>query len=174
MARRGARIGQRICGKRAVIFVTVGAQLPFPRMLRMVAEAVLDDRQDIFAQTADPAYDGPLHSAPFLARDEFEQRCREAELIVGHAGMGTVLAARRHAKPLIVIVRRHELGEHRNDHQLATGAQLDAAGLARTAETSEQLAMLIADPPAFSDAHTEREKTKLIDRLVGLIGSARP
>ncbi|AOL93009.1 glycosyltransferase [Porphyrobacter sp. LM 6] len=47
-----------------------------------------------------------------------------SRLIVSHAGIGTILTAARFAKPIVLIPRRAALEEHRNDHQLATVAQL--------------------------------------------------
>ena len=43
-----------------------------------------------------------------------------AAAIVAHAGMGTILTALETGKRLLVMPRRAALGEHRNDHQLAT------------------------------------------------------
>lgn len=55
---------------------------------------------------------------------EFRATCVRADLIVGHAGMGTVLTALDLAKPLLMLPRRGDLQETRNDHQLATARWL--------------------------------------------------
>jgi UDP-N-acetylglucosamine transferase subunit ALG13 len=47
-------------------------------------------------------------------------------VIVGHAGIGTLLGTGRLGKPLILMPRRASLGEHRNEHQLATVAAVQA------------------------------------------------
>ena len=49
-----------------------------------------------------------------------------AELVVAHAGMGSVVAAGEHGKPIVLLPRRARLGEQSNDHQLDT-AQLAGA-----------------------------------------------
>jgi UDP-N-acetylglucosamine transferase subunit ALG13 len=51
---------------------------------------------------------------------EFDARCREAEVIVAHAGMGTILAALQCQRPLVILPRRADLHEHTTDHQIAT------------------------------------------------------
>jgi UDP-N-acetylglucosamine transferase subunit ALG13 len=43
-----------------------------------------------------------------------------AELIVAHAGMGTIITALELGKPILVMPRREYLHETRNDHQVAT------------------------------------------------------
>lgn len=52
--------------------------------------------------------------------DEFDKLCHDARLIVAHAGMGTIISAMTKGKPIIVFPRIAALGEHRNEHQLAT------------------------------------------------------
>ena len=105
-----------------MIFVAVGTQLPFDRLLRAVDEwAQRVGRDDVFAQA------GPTDFQPvrieierFISPAEYRRRIENAELVIAHAGMGTIISALELAKPIIVMPRKAELREHRNDHQLAT------------------------------------------------------
>ncbi len=56
-----------------------------------------------------------------------------ATAIVAHAGMGTILTALEMGKPLLVMPRRAALGEHRNDHQLATASRFAELGRVKVA-----------------------------------------
>ncbi len=47
-------------------------------------------------------------------------------MVVAHAGIGTILSARRHARPLVILPRKADLGEHRNEHQMATARAVAA------------------------------------------------
>jgi UDP-N-acetylglucosamine transferase subunit ALG13 len=114
-----------------VILATVGTQLPFPRFLKALDEIAGRHGLRAFAQTADP-HIRLLHieHQDHLTPSEFRRRTAEASLLVGHAGVGTVLTAQKLQKPLIVFPRRAALGEHRNDHQLATAKALqDVKGI---------------------------------------------
>ena len=51
---------------------------------------------------------------------EFDELFEQASLIISHAGMGSILTALSSAKPVLIMPRRADLNEHRNDHQLAT------------------------------------------------------
>ncbi len=105
-----------------MIFVSVGTQLPFDRLIRAVdAWALKQPEEDIFAQIGDTAY-VPEHIkfAGHLPPEDFRNACARAELIVSHAGIGNLLLALEMQKPLVVMPRRAELKEHRNDHQMAT------------------------------------------------------
>lgn len=110
-----------------MIFVTVGTQLPFDRLVSAVDEwAALEGGRDVFAQIG-PSKLRPAHieHARFISPEECSERMRAADAIVAHAGMGTILTGLELGKTVLVMPRRAVLGEHRNDHQLAT-AQLFA------------------------------------------------
>lgn len=48
-----------------------------------------------------------------------------AQVIVSHAGMGSLLTALRHRRPILIMPRKASLGEHRNDHQMATARWME-------------------------------------------------
>lgn len=109
-----------------MIFLTVGTQLPFDRLVRAVDEvAEKEPSLDFFGQVGVDCY-VPVHfeSAPALTPPEFLARIASARVIIGHAGIGTILAARKYRKPLLAMARRASLKEHRNDHQVATISQM--------------------------------------------------
>jgi UDP-N-acetylglucosamine transferase subunit ALG13 len=111
-----------------VIFVTVGGQLPFDRLIRTVDQWAADEhRSDVFAQIGSsqspPKY---IQWQRFLSPTEFQTKARKADVIIAHAGMGSILTALDVGKPIIVMPRRAHLGEHRNDHQWATVNRLGA------------------------------------------------
>jgi UDP-N-acetylglucosamine transferase subunit ALG13 len=111
-----------------MIFLTVGTELPFDRLVRAIDDwAGQQRRQDIFAQIGESGYQ-PRHFpfAHMMEAPEFKERFAAADLVIAHAGMGTILSALSHGKPLLVMPRRADLGEHRNDHQMATARHLAA------------------------------------------------
>lgn len=157
-----------------MIFVTVGTQLPFDRLIFAVDHfAERHPEQQFFAQIGAKGK-APAHM-PFAAHvpaRECAQRMREAELIIAHAGMGSVLSALGLQRPIIVMPRRHQLGEHRSDHQIATANWLrgrfgvhvaaDEAELHQLLSTRTQLGAGAAIGP---DAGPE-----LIDRVRRFLG----
>lgn len=105
-----------------MIFVTVGTQLPFDRLVLAVdAWASMHPDVEVVAQTG-PAENLPqnIMHTPFLPPDQAEANFLKASLIVSHAGMGSILTALRYKKPILIMPRRADLNEHRNDHQVAT------------------------------------------------------
>jgi exopolysaccharide biosynthesis glucuronosyltransferase PssE len=118
-----------------VIFVTVGTQLPFDRMIGAVDRwAATKAEGQVFAQVGPTAIQ-PRHIEyqNFISPAECRERMLAASAVVAHAGMGTILSALEMGKPLLIFPRRAALGEHRNDHQLATArrfAELGTVGVA--------------------------------------------
>lgn len=118
-----------------MILVTVGNDLPFSRLVRQAdAWSKTHPLERVFAQTGrlQPSDHVPEHMdwVEILAADQFDHRWAEAKLIVAHAGMGSIITALATAKPIIVLPRQARLGEHRNDHQLATAKRFaDRPGL---------------------------------------------
>jgi len=113
-----------------VIFVTVGTQGPFDRLVAAVdGWAGAHPQHEVFAQVG-PSALRPRHVAAqaSISPSECRRRIRDADLVLAHAGMGTVLSVLALGTPLRVIPRRAALGEHRNDHQLATARWLAGIG----------------------------------------------
>jgi UDP-N-acetylglucosamine transferase subunit ALG13 len=109
-----------------MIFVTVGTDLPFDRLVRVVDQwAGATGRTDVFAQIGEGGWQ-PRHIpfARFLQPPEFKERFQSARVIVSHAGMGTILTALHQGKPILVMPKRASLREHRNEHQLATARHM--------------------------------------------------
>ena len=109
-----------------MILATVGTQLPFPRLLEVLDRLAVSHSLRIVAQTCgNLPHARAIEQHEFLAPADFEDLAGQAQVIVGHAGIGTIFAAARARKPLVLYPRRVALGEHRNDHQMATAASVE-------------------------------------------------
>lgn len=124
-----------------MIFVTVGTELPFDRLVRVVDDWAREHgRTDVFAQIGQAAYHPTsIPFAEFLEPADFNRYFARASVVIAHAGMGTILSALRFEKPLLVLPRRAALGEQRNDHQMATARQLLALGKINVAFDEHEL-----------------------------------
>lgn len=125
-----------------MIFVTVGAQMPFDRLVRAVDEwAHSRGRTDVVAQIGTtPFKPQSIRCVEFLKPDEFRDLVSQCTVLVAHAGMGSILTALEHGKPLLVMPRRGDLMETRNDHQVATAQRFEALGRLAVAHDEAQVA----------------------------------
>lgn len=124
-----------------MIFVTVGSDIPFNRLVQAVDQwAGANRRHDVFAQIGRGGWE-PEHVSfsAMLEPSEFRERLAAARIVIGHAGMGTILSALQISKPVLVMPRRGNLGETRNDHQMATARQLVAMGRINVAFDEKEL-----------------------------------
>jgi UDP-N-acetylglucosamine transferase subunit ALG13 len=107
-----------------MIFVTSGTQLPFDRFIRTVDEvaAAFPEKQflvqaiNIRHKVTSPN----IQLASYLSPVEFSEAVSTAELMISHAGIGSILSSAESGRPLIVFPRMGKLKEHRNNHQVAT------------------------------------------------------
>jgi UDP-N-acetylglucosamine transferase subunit ALG13 len=135
-----------------VIIVTVGMQLGFDRLIAAMDALAPKLGMPVIAQTGKGSYQPRNMDARVkIAPGEFEALVGEARLIVSHAGIGTVLTAARCRKPILLMPRRAMLGEHRNDHQLATVGKLAGRPGILVAADEHELAQRIAEGLAATD-----------------------
>jgi UDP-N-acetylglucosamine transferase subunit ALG13 len=109
-------------GSGVVILVAVGTQFPFDRLIETVDSwATSSGTTGVVAQAGPSSYvASSVETHAFLPPREFEALLERAELVVAHCGMGSILSALSHGKPIVVMPRSADKGEHRNDHQFAT------------------------------------------------------
>jgi UDP-N-acetylglucosamine transferase subunit ALG13 len=124
-----------------MIFLTVGAQMPFDRLVRAVDTwAARGGNDGVFAQIGRSAYrPAHLRYTEFLDPRAFREAFTDAGVIVAHAGMGTIINALELRKPILVMPRRGDLAETRNDHQLATAQRFRELGLVEVALDEREL-----------------------------------
>lgn len=124
-----------------MIFVTVGTDLPFDRMVRIIdAWAGENPDCEVFAQIGEGGWEPRnIRFAHFLQPPEFTEHFKAASVIISHAGMGTILSALHHGKPILVMPKMASLGEHRNEHQLATARRMMDLGNVNVAFDENEL-----------------------------------
>ncbi|MEM9433452.1 MAG: glycosyltransferase [Pseudomonadota bacterium] len=150
-----------------MIFVTVGTQLAFPALIDAVAELTKDQGERIIAQVGPDRLDRDgIESFDFMDPANFEAFFSAARVVIAHAGIGTVLSAIKHQKPLIVMPRRFALGEHRNDHQAATVRQLEGRPGIYVARTQADIARHLSSSDLIPPTASETEHSS---RLIGFL-----
>ncbi|WP_459062415.1 glycosyltransferase [Stenotrophomonas sp. PSU-St15] len=123
-----------------MIFLTTGTQLPFDRLVSIVDAWAARSGIQGFAQIGTSSYiPTTLKHQRFISQANFEERIRACSCIISHAGMGTIISALTYGKPAILMPRRFALGEHRNDHQLATARKLADRPFLRFIQEADEL-----------------------------------
>ncbi|MEV4609875.1 glucuronosyltransferase [Neorhizobium sp. LMR1-1-1.1] len=147
-----------------MILLTVGTQLPFDRLVQIMDAIAPQLSEKIFAQIGQGEYvPRNFEYCRMALPEELAEKFGNASRVVSHAGTGSVLTARRYGKPIILFPRRASLGEHRNEHQLATCQQLNGApGLSVAYDETELRALLNGDAaPAAAEPTLSGAGSKL-------------
>lgn len=130
------------------VFVTVGNALdPFDRLLKLTDAALPEKGADGVCQHGVSSV-RPRGLAPvqLLSRPEFEAELRRADVVICHAGVGTLWSALEAGHRPLVVPRRVGLREHVNDHQLEICAALEPEGLIRVVSSVEELSEALRSP----------------------------
>ena len=137
-----------------MIFVTLGTHHdPFPRLIDGLQAL---DRQDLVVQHGhSPA---PLHAAnpvQFLPFVDLMEHIRTADVVVTHAGVGSILTCLRLGRTPLVVPRQSRFGEHVDDHQVElTRAMADDGKVIPVWDVADLPALVeIVPEPAVLDGH---------------------
>lgn len=128
-----------------MIFLTIGTTEPFDRLVIAMDDiASLIPNVGIIAQISNSSYKVKnMKTIGFISPSEYFKLFDKASLIISHAGMGTILSALQKGKSIIVMPRRFDLGEAKNNHQIATAQKLAALNYVNVAHNKDQLLELI-------------------------------
>jgi len=156
-----------------MIFATIGTQLPFDRLIMPLDNwAARHKDVEVIAQIGKGEYI-PEHIewTRNMAPQAFRQQMERCELVVAHAGMGSIITALELGKRVIIMPRRVQYGEHRNDHQLATAARLVHLNGLTVVQDAESLDAALTDPESRScNASVSEAKPELIAAIRDFAG----
>jgi beta-1,4-N-acetylglucosaminyltransferase len=151
-----------------MIFLTVGTQFPFDRLLRAIDDAIGNRTavEEIYAQVGESKYvPRNFKGIALLPKAEFDKYLAKASAVIGHAGMGTITAALEHNKPLLVMPRLKKFGEVVNDHQVGIAKKFEQAGLLLAAYTAEELPLCLTKLKTFVPKSRECATEAVVERI---------
>lgn len=114
-----------------MIFITVGTQFGFDRLIEAIDKAVSSGliAEEIFAQIGLGDYKPKnFKYVDMLDKQQFEDKISQADAIISHAGVGSIITALEKSKPMLVMPRLKQYGELVNDHQSATARKFEELG----------------------------------------------
>jgi beta-1,4-N-acetylglucosaminyltransferase len=151
-----------------MIFLTVGTQFPFDRLVKAVDETVSKNGLDeqIFAQVGTTTYrPRNFEAVSSLEKTKFDKHFNEADSIISHAGMGTITMALERKKPLLVMPRLRKYGEVVNDHQLVIARKFEQLGYLLVAYEAEDLPAKVGKLKSFVPQDRQPQAKIVADRI---------
>ena len=110
-----------------MIFVTVGNDFrSFDRLLKKIDEIAPLIPNEIVIQRGYSTY-LPRNTQyfDFVSMPIAIDYIQKSELVVSHAGIGTIILCKEYGIPILILPRRKRYGEHMNDHQMEIAKALE-------------------------------------------------
>lgn len=107
-----------------MILVTLGTQdKSFNRLLKNIDWCIENGiiKEEVVVQagfTASTYFSKNMQIFDYISPKEMQELTLSCDLVISHAGAGSILTALENNKKIIVVPRLSKYGEHNNDHQL--------------------------------------------------------
>lgn len=128
-----------------MIFITVGSseEYKFPRLLQIIDELCDEgviNGNEVIAQIGYTEYKPRNYQAFDMTSDEgFKDLVAQADIIITHAGTGSVISALKAHRKVIIFPRQFKFKEHLDDHQLELASLFTDKGYTLSAMDKEEL-----------------------------------
>lgn len=165
--------------KQPLLFATVGATLPFNRLVESVLalKAAGEIPEDVVLQVGRGAKKRPpsipgveiVDTLPFA---KVQKLLHDADIVVCHGGTGSLITALRAGCRVIAMPRLSERGEHYDNHQSEITEAFVARGLIWSAATTEELKAALTAARAATPRMATTDPAELIAYLNGLLEAA--
>lgn len=104
-----------------MILVLLGTQHnEFTRLLKKIEDCI-DEKiinEEVIVQAGFTKYEtNKMKVFDMISKKELEEYVKDANIIITHGGVGSIIMALEKNKKVIAVPRLHEYGEHVNDHQ---------------------------------------------------------
>lgn len=159
-----------------MLFLTVGTQFPFDRLVKAVDIACGDGliSEEVFAQIGRSSYK-PVNFEHLESLDKksFDKYMKDCSAVISHSGMGTITMTMELNKPLLVLPRSPKFGEVVNDHQFAIAREFEKLGHLLAAYDENELCdkipklRLFVPKPRFSQPEKVAERIEKFIKMIG-------
>jgi UDP-N-acetylglucosamine transferase subunit ALG13 len=158
--------------KKPLMLATVGAILPFDRLVSMVGEVKARGEipEDVLVQTGRGGLTPEgVKTVESLSFDEMQAALRDADIVVCHGGTGSLITALRQGCRVIAVPRLFSKGEVYDDHQAEITDAFAERGLIAVANTADELSEALKVVRARAPQSATSDPSELIGYLRGLL-----
>lgn len=129
-----------------MIFVTVGTDKhEFTRLVKKAEELSKELDEKVIVQTGRTEYEPDCENFDFLPENKFLKYIKNADVVVTHAGVGSIVNCLKEGKPTVVVPRRSDLNEHVDDHQFDIANEMEEEGKVVSCENLDNLEEMIEE-----------------------------
>jgi len=152
-----------------MIFVTVGTQdKPFTRLLKAVDKAIEKGviKDKVIVQAGYTKYTSKnMEIFDYTDNNKFEELVKECDILITHAGIGSIFNGVINGKKIIVAARISKYGEHTNDHQLQITEEFVKNGYVLELKDFNKLDKIINKTKSFKPKQFTKGSNKMISLI---------
>lgn len=97
--------------------------------------------------------------------DEFNKYMHDAELVITHAGVNSIVSCMQMRKALLVVPRLYKYGEHVDDHQMEIALLMEEKYHVLVVHNISELKMMIEKAMTHKYRRWESHKASLIEAI---------
>lgn len=149
-----------------MILVLLGTQKnSFHRLLeeidKLIEQKIINE--EVIVQAGYTKYESKnMKILDLIPPTEFEKYQDEANLILSHGGVGSIVTSVKKGKKVIAVPRLHKYGEHVNDHQIEIVERFNKNGCIIGLNCVEELKQAIIDSKDFIPNKFEGNNKKML------------
>ncbi len=158
-----------------MILVTLGTQdKSFERLLKAVQKAIDEGyiKEKVVVQAGYTEFTSKdMEIFDFIPRDRFDELIEKCDILITHAGVGSILTGLNNGKKVIAAARLSEYKEHINDHQIQIVEKFDRLGYILPLKDFDKLGELIKEAKKFKPKKYVSNTENIIKHLEEYIDS---
>ena len=137
----------------------------FTRLLKMVEDEIKKGliKGEVIVQAGQTKYKSNyMEILDLIPNTKFNKLIKEADLVITHGGVGSIISALKHNKKVIAVPRLSKYGEHVNDHQLEIVEEFSRLGYIKSAINKRELTKALEEIDSFEETKYKSNNNKMI------------
>ena len=138
---------------------------------RLIKKEVI--QEEVIVQAGYTKYETPnMEIFGLIPKEELKQYQQEARLIITHGGAGSIITSLQYGKKVIAVPRKHEYGEHVNNHQEEIVELFNSKGYIIGTNGVEELEQAIEKAKNFKPVQYKSDNHKMLQIIENFIDKA--
>lgn len=156
-----------------MILVMLGTQNnSFHRLLEEINKLIKKEiiQEEVIVQAGYTKYETPnMEIFGLIPKEELKQYQQEARIIITHGGAGSIITSLQYGKKVIAVPRKHEYGEHVNNHQEEIVELFNSKGYIIGTNGVEELEQAIEKAKNFKPVQYKSDNHKMLQIIEDFI-----
>ncbi len=144
----------------------------FDRLLRMVEKEIKNNnlKGEVIVQAGQTKFKSKyMEIFDLIPITKFNKLIKEADLVITHGGVGSIIQALKHNKKVIAVPRLARYKEHENDHQIQIVEEFTRNGYILSAKNTKELNKALEDVNKFEQKKYKSNNSKMVKLIENFI-----